>query len=86
MSDPVPPGFRPMDELTADSRGVELALRTGSVVPGMMITGVPSPQARTYWCQGAWNVHTGRHDMVPVYPIGWREPHPSGLLRDTRWR
>lgn len=81
-----PAGFRPMSDLTEQRHPVEMALRHGALVVGWLMVGVPTPQARTYWCQGPWDAATGRHAVVPVYPIGWRDLGRYGALSAARWR
>lgn len=65
--------FRPMDELLAEGRRVEMALRdTGQVVEGWLVVVTGRRRFQSLDCDGA--VCTA-HD---VEPIGWREiPTPE---------
>jgi len=58
--------FRPMDELQADGKHVELKLDAGRRVVGWLYCGHPQ-FPRTFWTRGV----TGRLTMVA--PVGWRE-------------
>jgi hypothetical protein len=58
--------FRPMDELTAEGREVEMALRdTGEVIIGLLFCGHPMV-ARTFWTRGPRGTSC-------IEPIGWRD-------------
>lgn len=61
---PSPPaGYRPMDELTAEGREVDMVLTTGEVVRGWLFCGNPRAP-RTFWMQGT-------RGSQCIEPIGW---------------
>lgn len=84
MTETTPTGLRLLNELT-DGRQVALALRTGELVRGWLLVGVPSPQARTYWTRHpppAWGCREG---PVPVHPVGWVDLDIYGYPPWSRW-
>jgi hypothetical protein len=57
--------FRPMSDLNAEGRNVEMVLRDGRCVVGWLFCGMPSTP-RSFWSKG------NRGDEM-VDAIGWRE-------------
>lgn len=86
MTDQLPDGFDPIATLEREHHPVALALRTGEIVEGWLMIGVPTPQARTYWSVGEYDPASQRRHVTPVYPLGWRKLGRHGGLPAMRWR
>lgn len=68
--------FRPMHELTAEGREVDMALPTGEVVTGWLFCGVPGAP-RTFW-------RLGKRGHECIEPIGWRVPPTPDVIADWK--
>lgn len=58
--------FRPMDELSAEGRHVEMLMDGGNIVVGWLFCGMPSTP-RSFWTRDR------RGSVVCISPVGWRE-------------